>query len=270
MQVIRSQTDTNYRINTELVIPIFILSISNNLHYMTNLSKTSLLLFLVVIGLSYAADDYQEIPPAQQSQYTLIPSLRSFGINGVLNNALQTGKIQSTDFTLYSTNHIYLKVSGTLSYYKFDLSLKNAKGDQLNTVFVVTYNTKTKKQTLVSYSYNLKYASTTTPPAGGYVLIPSSEYTSTLIQSLANFGKNYVVSQAVSKSKLPSGVYGLTLINSVKKQVLQSVTNYRFDVVFEKNDGSREVEATYDIAYTVASGKMSVIAYNYKVLPYSV
>jgi hypothetical protein len=242
-------------------------------------NSSVLLLLFIAIGACFAVD-YTEIPATQYSQYPLIPTLRTTGINAILNLAVQGGKIQNTtQFSLSATNHIYLNVSGSYTYYKFNVSLTNTSGDQINAIFEIRYTTTTKNTLITSQSYSIKYAATPvptptptpTPTTPDYQTVPSSEYNSTLIQSLANYTMNYIVTQAVSKGKLPSGDYSLTLIQSLMKQVLSSgVTNYKYEIVFEKTDGTREVEATFVIAYTVSSGSKMITSYAYNVLPYSV
>lgn len=226
--------------------------------------KVSILLFLV-LGLSCAAD-YQEIPASQYSQAP-IPSLQAIGLNYVLNKAKDAGKIENTDFYIRAVNHIYKKVSGSYNFYKFDISLRNNNADKFDTVFEIRYDTKTKKNLITFYSYAIVYYHPSNGQDDGYEPVPADQYGSSSIQNLANFGKNYIVNQAVSRGKLPAGVYDLVMIRSVEKeQVSQNVANYRFEIEFEKDDGTRDVDAGFEVSYNASTGKMNVFSYNYQVV----
>jgi len=192
---------------------------------------------------------------------------------------------RTTSSHFFSNNHIYRSVNGTYSYYKYDLSLKNAKNDQLNTIFEVRYDNNTKKTLILATQYSVKYAPTTptnttgnntgnpatnqTAP-GGYVLVPADQYNSTLISGLANFGATSIVNSGISKGKLPAGNYTVTSIQSVYKQVLKNLVNYKYVVVITKSDATRVVDANYTIAYNPSAGNQSVAASGYSVRPWSV
>lgn len=232
--------------------------------------------------------NYKLVPA---SDYVKLPQLlaaRSYGNKLILNNAIKEGKIPNTTYSIAANHAIYNATNGTLVYYKFNLTLKNTRGDTIKPVFVVSYNTVTKTQLLRSSSASIKLASSTTPkptptptptptpkptptpttPTTGQVLIPASQYSDATIQSLLLYGVNYVANQAIASGKLPKTTYKIKVIHSIYKQVLASSTNYVFDVEIQALDNSRIADTFYTINYKPATGAKLISKYSYKVLPY--
>jgi len=124
--------------------------------------KISLLvLSLILLGSVCYGQSFTKIAPADYKKYPLIPNLRTLGINAVLTKALNEKKIANKDYTLSATNSVETRTIGVNSDYKFDVTLKNAKGDLLAGAFIVQYNSATHKQTVLTSNYNVKAAPTT-------------------------------------------------------------------------------------------------------------
>jgi len=230
-----------------------------------------IILFLLAIGAFCQANNaYVEMAPYDYVNNPLITTLRDFGAKFVVNKAVQDGKIASTSYTLTRVHHVFNQTAPTYINYKYDLSLKVNKNDTLNTIFNVRYNLTSKASVVTSYSYNISYGAINNSTNNtGFIPINPAQYSSALIQSLVNFGKNSVYNKAVAAGKIPAGNYTVTKINSVSKQNVTGGANYKFNINFKNTIGTREVVADFIINYKTATKAMLVTASSYVVVPFS-
>jgi len=227
-----------------------------------------LILALTALNACYAA--YVEIPPADYSKYSLLPSLQAYGVQYVLQKGIESGKLPNNQFTVSSINHIYQNPSATALNYQFDLSLQNANGDRVDMFFTVQYLLKSQRKVIMAHRFSFTRAATN--PADEDVeaqQLTQAQINTPLIQQLANFGKDFVVQKAITQRKLSSGIYQVTNIYDVSKRVfLNGNAEYNFDIEFGKSDGTRYVEATFTVRYT-KSGVKAMGGYSYHVLPHN-
>jgi hypothetical protein len=230
------------------------------------MKNISPILVLFILGACNAAT-YVLIPPDQYSNYPRIPSLRDAAVNYAITTAVDSGEVDNNPpFSLTSTNAIYTKTETyygvVYEFFRFHLTLKNAYADRLDVVVAVRRNTNSGSIIFPSFSGTITY-NMGQDPSVPFVPVPASEYSSTLITSLANFGKDAIVTAAVNAGRLPPGTYTIRSINSVSQQVLSLVTNYKFDINFANTANTRRVRALFTISYsTTGDGAMTLRSYS--------
>lgn len=236
----------------------------------TNLAITVVLCSLLASTFAQAALNYKLIPAADYAKYPQLASARTYGNKLIVGQAIKEKKLPNTTYPFVTNNAIYTATNGTYVYYKFNLTLKNSRGDTIKPIFVVQYNTQTKVQLLKSSSASIKLAGSTTTPSGNtHVLVPASQYTDATIQAVLLHGVNYVANQAIAQGQIPKTTYKVMKINSIYKTVKGANTDYEFDVNIQSLDKTRTAECFYTINYKPATGAKLITKWSYKVLPYS-
>ena len=107
---------------------------------------------------------------------------------------------------------------------------------------------------------------------GGYSQVSDTDVqNSTPIQSLAQYGTQNIVQQALAAGKLPdsNANFLLTKINSVYQQVVNGI-NYRFDVTLTNPDNNVIVNAVFTIYYQPSNNTKQITSSSYQIAPYSV
>jgi len=106
---------------------------------------------------------------------------------------------------------------------------------------------------------------------GGYTQVSATDIqNSATIQSLANYGAQNIVQQALTAGKLPNSNanFKLTSINSVYQQVVNGI-NYRFNVTLTNSDNGVIIIAQFTINYVASSNTRQIISSNYQIPTYS-
>jgi uncharacterized protein Veg len=81
------------------------------------------------------------------------------------------------------------------------------------------------------------------------------------IQSLMNYGAEYVAQKAIDDNEIPDTAYEVAEIYSVQRQVVNGL-NYRFEVKLDNGEGTT-VNATYVVWYQASSNTREVTSWQY-------
>ena len=106
---------------------------------------------------------------------------------------------------------------------------------------------------------------------GGYSQVSDADVqNNTPIQSLAQYGAQNIVQQALAEGKLPdsNANFLLTKINSVYQQVVNGI-NYRFDVTLVNPDNAVIINAVFIIYYQPSTNTRQIISSSYQIPTYS-
>ena len=126
------------------------------------------------------------------------------------------------------------------------------------------------KALLIVFAIALCCCNTQTIP-GGYSQVSATDIQKNAnIQSLAQYGAQNIVQQALAAGKLPNSNtnFKLTKINSVYQQVVNGI-NYRFDVTLTNSDNGVIINAVFTINYQASSKARQILSSTYQIPTYS-
>ena len=239
--------------------------------------KLALLIFAISLCCCYSASavgGYTQISSSEIQKSVTIKSLAAFGADYAIQQAILAGKLSKSGskFTVTKINSVYQQVVNGINY-KYDITLMNLdKSTTVNTVFIIYYQPATNSKVVTSYSLYVLPHSVTPVQAGGYIPVsPLNIQKSAVIISLAGFGGEYVIQQAIAAGKLAksSSKFTVSKINSVYQQVVNGM-NYKYDVTLKNSDKSITVNTAFVVYYQPATNTKTVTTYSLYVLPHIV
>ena len=214
--------------------------------------KLVLLIFAISLCCCYSISivgGYTQISSSKIQKSATINSLADFGGEYAIQQAIIAGKLakSSSKFTVAKINSVYQQVVNGINY-KYDITLTNLdKSVTVNTVFIIYYQPATNSRTVTSYSLYVLPHSITPAQVGGYTQVsPLNIQKSAVIRSLADFGGQYVIQQAIVAEKLAksSSKFTVSKINSVYQQVVNGM-NYKCNVTLKNSDKSITSHTNY-------------------------
>lgn len=239
--------------------------------------------------------NYQAINITEAQSSPEIQSLIQFGLQGIVQDAIQQGFFSNSDFTLTAINSVEEQV-GEGENYRFNCNFTDSVGVQLSTEFVVHEDAITGAS-LQSYSYKVYYPANSLPdpednsddesddivvtidppteesddenvPAptnttngtkNEFVLVSSAEFNENpALSGLFQLGFDNVIKKLKNKGKIPVGTNFINAtINSIYKKSVSKGVIYKFNCT-----ATDQVNVTLDLNFKAV---YEVDSYNYKV-----
>ena len=125
------------------------------------MQKLSLLILLLGLTFCYTAPgaSYQALDVAEAQSSPEIQNLIQFGLQAIVQNGVQKGFFTESDFALVQINSIYEEI-GDGNNYQFDCNFQDSNGIKIAAKFEVHQDLASNSQSLISFSYNVSYPST--------------------------------------------------------------------------------------------------------------
>ena len=126
------------------------------------------------------------------------------------------------------------------------------------------------KALLIVFAIALCCCNTQTIP-GGYSKVSATDIQNNAnIQSLAQYGANNIVQQALAAGKLPNSNtnFKVTKINSVYQQVVNGI-NYKFNVTLTNSDNGVIINAIFTVYFQASTNTRQITASSYAIPTYS-
>jgi len=200
---------------------------------------------------------YKDVKIAKAQKDKTIQSCINYGIDQVLQKAVESGKIKNKEFDITKMTSVSEKKEGKTTFYKCEIELSNTEGSVMTMTFTIEYQKSTKKQTLMAYSMNVKTASKAVQAIeAAYIKVNKAEAdNSAEIQSCMNYGIEQIVQNYAS--------YTSKNIKSVQRQVVQGALYYKFEV--ELSNAKQTVTTFFTVFYKVDTGERNVRDYSYRI-----
>jgi len=210
-------------------------------------------------------DSYQNLDQSQIQNNQEVQQGIGFGVNVVIQNGVNKGKIPSSQYQVTKIVSVSQKIQSSGTYYRCNVELKNAGGVIVKMRFTVFYKISTQTFALSAYSFNVSNIPVTKPPPAKpstqeneqYTVVQQSEFESSIeIQSSVNF----VVEQVIENR----AEYKSVKINKCERRVVNSAFYYKLDITLSTETG-KNTNLNCIVKDQVNIGVKLVIAYSYKV-----
>lgn len=196
------------------------------------------------------------IDPSTVKTDPVLQMILNFGIAEVTKSLVRSGKVNSTTFVATEVRNITKQIVNGINY-KFDATLSDNNGTNVETMFTVFYQPALNKTSLAVYSYTISVL--VIPNWGIYVdLDPVKATSNSSLKAILDFGIQKVIENGYENLDIPEADYTLSKVKRLQKQAYTDNANYQFDIELANPDGG-VLYANFIVKYFPKSGQTVLV-----------
>jgi len=215
--------------------------------------KTILLILALALVARAQISGYQALDIAEAQSSTEIQTLIQFGLQTIVQDAIQLGYFNNTNFELLKINSVYEQVADNGDYL-FDVVYADPSGVTISANFEANYDVALNSISIVSYSYGVSYPavdpsddSDDTPVVENWSKLSVSSFNSNQeLQNLFQFGFAKVIANGINNASIPNTTFVTAVISSLAQRSTDNGVVYRFTCKATDQQGTT-LDLTFDV-----------------------